>query len=150
MAIGVAWGFLGKLRGQVHRFSTESKMVKLKRMCATGLLYLAAIFCNTSASAGEWQTMCGRSQSENAYCRHIKGDAVLMGQQGSLNTIVFSNGDRRQYFYTGGTVENLEGLKVRQAGGAWFSANGYTEGDNRLYFQLPSGNIFMWISAYVD
>jgi len=125
-------------------------MVKLKRMCTTGLLNLASIFFAASASAGEWETKCGRSQSEDAYCRHIKGDAVLMGQQGWLNTIVFPNGERRQYFYTGGAVESLEGLKVRQAGGTWFNANGYTEGDNRLYFQLPSGNIFMWISAYVD
>jgi len=125
-------------------------MVKLKRVCTTGLLSLAPIFFAASASAGEWRTKCGRSQSEDAYCRHIKGDAVLMGQQGWLNTIVFPNGERRQYFYTGGAVESLEGLKVRQAGGTWFNANGYTEGDNRLYFQLPSGNIFMWISAYVD
>jgi len=125
-------------------------MVKLKRVCTTGLLSLAPIFFAASASAGEWKTKCGRSQSEDAYCRHIKGDAVLMGQQGWLNTIVFPNGERRQYFYTGGAVESLEGLKVRQAGGTWFNANGYTEGDNRLYFQLPSGNIFMWISAYVD
>lgn len=125
-------------------------MFNLKRIRVIRLLYLAAIFCTTTASAGEWKTFCGRSQSEKAYCRHIRGDAVLMGQQGSLNTIVFSNGDTRQYFYIGGSVESLTGLQVRQAGGTWFSANGYTQGDNRLYFQLPSGNIFMWISAYVD
>lgn len=118
--------------------------------CKIGLFSLLAVFSATNVGAGEWETKCGRSQSEVTHCRHIKGDAVLMGEQGWLNTIVFPNGQRRQYFYTGGTVEDLDGLMVREVGGTWFRASGYTDGNNRLYFQLPSGNIFMWISAYVD
>ena len=124
-------------------------MFLLKNNYAIGILGLFFIFYAKSSSANEWQTGCGRSREEVTYCRHIKGDAVLMGRQGILNTIVFPDGERRQYFYTGGTVEQLEGLKVRQLGDPWFNANGFTAKGNRLYFQLPSGNIFMWISAYV-
>ena len=122
----------------------------LKRNFTTGLLSLLAAFQSTQAIAVEWKTECGRSHSESGQCRHIKYDATLMGQQGILNTIVFPDGESKQYFYTGGTVENLEGLKVRTEGGEWFTANGYTEGSNRLYFRLRSGNVFMWISAYID
>ncbi len=100
--------------------------------------------------AGEWQTSCGRSNDERRTCRHIKGDAVLMGNQGILNTIVFPDGEQRQYFYTGGSIGELQGLQVRLAGGPWLSARNYTGGDNQLFFQLPSGNIFLWISAFVD
>jgi len=100
--------------------------------------------------AGEWQTGCGRSNDERKTCRHIKGDAVLMGQQGILNTIVFPDGEQRQYVYTGGSIRELKGLQVRIAGGPWLSASSSTRGDNQLFFQLPSGDIFLWISAFVD
>lgn len=106
--------------------------------------------------ADEWQTDCGRSAGELTICRHIKGDAMLQGAPGILNTIIFPDGDTRQYFYTGGSVGDLEGLKVRNANSSsngWWDAYGYTRitGErHRLYFQLPSGNIFMWINAYVD
>jgi hypothetical protein len=122
-------------------------MPKPARLIAFFLLVLAQ---NSKVDAGEWKTKCGRSIGEVSNCTHIKGDAVLMGRQGSLNTIVFPNGERRQYFYTGGAVQDLEGLKVRKFGDSWFSANGYIDEDGRLCFQLPSGNVFMWVSAFPD
>jgi hypothetical protein len=114
------------------------------------MAWVLAEFFSANAKAIEWSTKCGRSSGEILTCRIIKGDAVLAGRQGVLNTIVFPDGERRQYFYSGGTVEELGGLRVRKYNAAWMAATGMTTQENRLYFRLPSGNIFMWISAYTD
>lgn len=77
------------------------------------------------AQAAGWETNCGRSDGETTKCRNIKGDAILNGSQGYLHTIVFPDGEKRQYFYTGGSVCELKGLRVRSIDGPWFSAIGH-------------------------
>lgn len=102
------------------------------------------------ALANQWITRCGRNVQESIQCKFIKGDAILSGSQGILNTIVFPNGVKYQYFYTGGVVCNLEGLMVRKISGYWFKASAYCTEENRLVFILPSGSIFFWVNAFDD
>lgn len=113
-------------------------------------LLVAPLVSSGQASAYEWTTGCGRSDQESIRCQHIKGDAILAGSQGVLHTIAFPNGVKYQYFYTGGPLCNFEGLMVRKTNRSWFKASAYCTEKNRLVFQLPSGNTFFWINAYVD
>ena len=101
----------------------------------------------------EWTTTCGRTKNQKETCRVIKGDAVLNGKQGILFTIVFSKGEKRQFFTTPEDTAKQpfceSSAKVRKANGAWLSANVDCWDDNgwtRQGFQLPSGDIFMYIS----
>jgi hypothetical protein len=99
--------------------------------------------------AEEWRTYCGRSHQESSECRLVKGDATLGGSSGVLYTIIFSDGDKRQYFYTGGGVcHYLEGLLVRKSNELWLHASAKCSKDNRLVFKLPSGETFFWINAF--
>jgi hypothetical protein len=101
----------------------------------------------------EWVTTCGRIKNQKERCRVVKGDAVLNGLQGMLFTIVFSNGEKRQFFTTPEDTARQpfcrSSVKVRKVNGAWLSANVDCWDDNgwtRQGFQLPSGDIFMYIS----
>jgi hypothetical protein len=102
------------------------------------------------ASAIEWTTNCGRSSKESRQCQSIKGDAILAGSQGTLHTIVFPDGARYQFFYTGGAVCNLQGLMVRQEPEPWFSASQECSKNNRLIFNLPVNGAFFWVSISDD
>ena len=101
----------------------------------------------------EWSTTCGRTKNQKEKCKVIKGDAVLNGFQGTLFTVVFPNDEKRQFFTTPEDTAQQpfcnSSARVRKIGGAWLSANVFCWDDNswtRQGFQLPSGDIFMYIS----
>ena len=75
------------------------------RQLIPGLVGWLAIALSNGANraqAGGWKTNCGRSDQEATTCRHSKDEAILNGKQGTLHTIAFPDGEKRQYFYTGG------------------------------------------------
>lgn len=125
-----------------------------KKLMLSITLLLALIAAAPKKAYGfEWETTCGRTKNQKETCRVIKGDAVLNGIQGALFTIVFVNGEKRQFFTTPEDTAKQpfcsSGAKVRKTNGAWLSANVDCWDDNgwtRQGFVLPSGNIFMYIS----
>jgi hypothetical protein len=123
---------------------------KLLKQSVSFLTFLSLSITSGQVSAIEWATGCGRTNQESEKCRNIKGDAILAGVQGTLHTVVFPDGDKYQYFYTGGTICNLEGLKVKKVGQPWFRASEYCSEENRMLFQLPSNGTFFWVDTSVD
>lgn len=117
-----------------------------------GLLAIALANEADRARAAGWETNCGRSDQETTTCRHNKEEAILNGGKGTLHTIVFPDGEKRQYFYTGGWICDLKDLRVRSLGGPWSQAivNCPRTQANRLVFQLPSGSTVLWIDTAVD
>jgi hypothetical protein len=125
----------------------SNKILKLSPLFVS-LLFSTILIAQ--ASAEEWTTGCGRSEQESKQCRHIKSEAILAGLKGTLNTIIFPNGNKLQYFYIGGVVCGLEGLKVRESRKSWFDSSTVCSKRNRLIFKLPSGATLLWINASVD
>ena len=120
-----------------------------KKKLAATILGLAGL-CSP-ASAGEWQTSCGTSRHALQDCTVRKGDVVLYGNVGYSHTFIMPNGKKYQWFYpanSSNTLCNYSDNFLKTPGGSWFPVYPQCISGGLISFQLPSGNIAFFASAY--